>query len=394
MARFLIIHTDGNTYNNPTLKCIIDLLKENNGEIDIRYPVTNAPMPNMPGVRLLPYGKILHIIKQIILDKIYSKTLAFLSIMWERLIYYRRYDLIIAVDRHGLIEAGILFQLTRTPVVYFSFEIMFACETSHAFKQLEKKASKFVSYWFVQDEIRAKCLEIENGMNPSSKSLLPLASCGPGHFGSKRLRDKLRIPPHKHVAIIMGSLCEWTMTREIIASVATWPEEWVLVVHERYGLTGDAISRLCIEKRTIDTSRIYFSDSSETMIDEMGFVLSGVSVGIAFYRPDYKSPYTGKNLKYLGLASGKISTFMRYGIPILTNEIGTYADLIRKHHLGMVVDHPRAIGRNLPTLIGHSFRDNARRFFDENLDFNIFRNDVWKKISSIIVCQSKSLRLQ
>ena len=160
MKRCLIIHTDGNTYNNPTLKCIIDLLREHYIDIDIRFPVSNAPMPNINGIKLLPYGIIYSIIKKIIFDKICSKTFGLISVVFEMLFYYQKYDLIIAVDRQGLIEAGFLSKLTKTPVVLFSFEIMFENETSKVFKRLERSASKFVNHWFIQDELRAKYLQI------------------------------------------------------------------------------------------------------------------------------------------------------------------------------------------------------------------------------------------
>ena len=45
LKRVLIIHTDGNSFNNPSLKCIIDLLLEKGCEIDLRYPKSDAPMP-------------------------------------------------------------------------------------------------------------------------------------------------------------------------------------------------------------------------------------------------------------------------------------------------------------------------------------------------------------
>lgn len=37
MKRVLIIHPEGNSFNNPTMKAIIDLLLDNNFEITIRH---------------------------------------------------------------------------------------------------------------------------------------------------------------------------------------------------------------------------------------------------------------------------------------------------------------------------------------------------------------------
>jgi hypothetical protein len=46
LKNVLIIHTDGNSFNNPSLKCIMDLLLEQGCKIDLRYPKSFAPMPD------------------------------------------------------------------------------------------------------------------------------------------------------------------------------------------------------------------------------------------------------------------------------------------------------------------------------------------------------------
>ena len=204
--RILIIHTDGNTYNNPSLKCIIDLLLENGYTIDLRYPSSFAPMPSVNNVRLMPFGRFVGRLKRIVYNRLCSGVLMYLAVFFENLIYYRNYDLIIGVDRQGLLEANILNRLKRTPFIYISFEMTFEDETSIHFKTPERIASKNISCWIVQDDVRANELKREIGLSDRNKMLLPLASSGTGKVGEKRLRDILAIPDDKNVAIVIGSI--------------------------------------------------------------------------------------------------------------------------------------------------------------------------------------------
>lgn len=380
--RILIIQREGNVFNNPSLKCIIDLLLEKGYEIDIRYRKSHAAMPPVTGIRFLPFGRILGLLKLIITDRLCVWPLVTFSVYLENVYRYRKYDLIIGVDRHGLIDASALSRLTNTPFIFISFEIMFENETSAQYKSLERIASRDVSFWIVQDEVRAKQLQSENLLQPSNKFLLPLASAGSGELKTERLRDYLGIPEEKKVAIVVGSVASWSMINQIIKSVATWPDEWVLVVHERYGRTSKLLAKEGVASDNLNDSRIFMSDAATEMVDNMGSILAGVSVGLAFYKPDFKKPDIGKNLFYLGLAAGKISTYLRYGIPVIMNEIGVYAEEARQYKFGCVVDVPELIATKFDEIDQEESRSNAKIYFANKLDFNIYRNDIWSHLLS------------
>jgi hypothetical protein len=380
LQRVLLIHTDGNTFNNPTLKCVVDLLLENQVDITIRYPESYAAMPKIPGVSLLPFGKVYRKLKNVIFNKLCWKCASWLSVWIEYIFFYDNYDLIIGVDRQGLIEAGYLNRLTGTPVVYFSFEIMFESETSIRFKSSERQSAKCVKHWFVQDELRAMHLEQENSLNSDRKTIVPLASSGLAEISSFRLRDQLGVPLEKKVAIAIGSISNWSMAAEIISSVFAWPDDWVLIIHDRYGRTEIELEELGYKLSEIDNEKIYLSNHAANLVDDMADILAGVSVGLAFYRPDYFSPYTGKNLKYLGLASGKISTFLRYGIPVIMNEIGSYSDLAKEYGFGVVAKDTADIGYLLPLLVDSSWSDNSSSYYKKYLDFQNYKHLVWEKL--------------
>lgn len=380
LKNVLLIHTDGNTFNNPTLKCVVDLLLEKKVEVTIRYPQTIAPMPKVAGLKLLPFGILYRKIKNVIFNIICWEWLSRFSVWLEHITTYKNYDLIIGVDRRGLIEAYHLHHITHAPFVFFSFEIMFSCETSLRYKTAEILASKYVNHWFVQDELRAKHLEIENELNPATKTLIPLASSGKPEHPTRRLRDYLGIPPEKKVAITMGSISNWSMTPEIISTIDSWPDDWVLIIHDRYGRTELELKKLDCNLSNRLNSKVYISNQASDLVDEMSEVLAGVNVGLAFYKPVFTSPYTGNNLKYLGISSGKISTFLRHGVPIILNEIGTYSDFAKKHGFGMVIHDLKNIGTNLNQLVHPEKSQQAQKFYLEYLNFEIYQDIIWNKL--------------
>lgn len=382
LKKILLIHTDGNTFNNPTLKCLVDLLLENKVEVTIRYPKTIAPMPNMAGLRLLPFCALYRKIKNIVFNIICWEWLSRFSVWLENMTIYKNYDLIIGVDRRGLIEAYHLHHLTDTPFVFFSFEIMFSAETSLRYKAAEIAASRHVKHWFVQDELRALHLEMENQLDPNTKTLIPLASSGQPMPPTHRLRDYLGIPHHKNVAITIGSISSWSMTPEIISTIDSWPDDWVLIIHDRYGRTEIELEKLGCNISNWINKKIYISNQSTDLVDDMSDVLAGVCVGLAFYKPVFTSPYTGNNLKYLGVSSGKISTFLRHGIPIILNEIGIYSDLAKKYEFGIVIDDFKKIETALNELANLQKGQQALNFYLEHLNFEIYKTTVWNAINN------------
>ena len=385
LKRVLIIHPEGNSFNNPSLKCIIDLLLEKGCEIDLRYRQSNTATPlNYAGVRFLPFGARFNGRKNWVFEKSCSRFWAFWLVLVEKLLYYKKYDLIIGVDRQGSIEADTLNRITNTPYVYLSFEIMFEDETSAKYKSLERQASKNVAAWVIQDEVRAGHLQRENALDPAKKILLPVASAGVGAEKTDRLRDHLGIPEDKKVAIVIGSVSKWAMTAQIIKSVADWPEEWVLVVHDRYGRTRELLAGELSAFVDLLGRKIFISDTPTELVDDMGSILAGISAGLALYKPEYGgSCYVGKNLEYVGLSSGKISTYLRYGVPVVINEVGLYADEVRQFKFGCVVQQPEQIKNGLVEIDDEKYRRNARDYFTSKLDFNIYRDRIWSRLEGL-----------
>ena len=383
-TRILIIHPEGNAFNNPSLKAILDYFGECGLKCDIASKKRDILQPTSPYLSWLFDRKLLQRIKAIAINVLCVGFICQLVVKWQWMKQPKgQYKLIIGVDRQGLIEAYFLSLIMNIPYYFISFEIMFEKETSPRFKQLERDAAKKVTAWIVQDEVRAEKLAQENRLDRSKVFYLPLASRGLGSLGPGRLRDELGIPKDKHVIIAMGSIEQWAMIDEILTSLSLWPDNWALIVHDRYGFTKKQMANFITPERKV-SRRLFISESSTKYVDDMGYILNGVSFGLTFYRSFAGHQYWGDNLKYLGRASGKIATFFRYGIPVITNEIGIMADDIRSFNLGHVLVSPLAI----PSLLQNreledqkKYYDCCRQYFSEKLDFHLYAEELAIKLN-------------
>jgi hypothetical protein len=106
------------------------------------------------------------------------------------------------------------------------------------------------------------------------------------------LNEHFGIPADRRIAIFAGSVDEWTLARRLVESPLLWPDDWVLVMHHRYGHIWDW-QRLA---RYRMPTRFYLSQDSFPTIEGLGHMLHGADLGIALYHPTYDSHWTGRNV--------------------------------------------------------------------------------------------------
>lgn len=378
MRRVLLVHPEGNSANNPTLRSIISLLETKSVLVDIISKKSIAPQPALNNVRWITEGAIYTRLK-IIATNIVSSIFLIKLLLW---FYWKKnkhpnYDIAIGIDRQGLIEAKEISRLLDIPYAFISFEIMFENETSFRFKKIERLASKGVAFWIAQDEIRATMLREENQIQDRPSLQIPVSSSGISDQTERRLRDSLNIPSEKRVAIAIGSISEWTMIDEILNSLHAWPEDWVLIVHDRYGHTNSRLNTLNLDSETLANCRLYLSNDAPEDVDDMGYILSGVDCGLAFYRPISGNPLLGNNIRFLGRSSGKIATYFRHGIPVITNIGAPMANDICNSELGAIIGNPSELPNCLRHMNTTYSKKRCQNYFENVLDFNIYASDFW-----------------
>lgn len=302
--------------------------------------------------------KLFSIIPLEIMYSIYS----FLSLLVDK-----KYDFIVGVDREGIIEASILSKLYKCGYGLWSFEIMFEDETSLFFKKPERIACKNIDFAIVQDSIRSKLLSNENNIPLDKFYEIPVAGRKAVLLEKKSfLHNSFNIPKEKKILLFIGSVSEWAV-EEVVENITYLPEEWVLVVHDRYG----HYPKWFMEKVTPYLNRkIFISCFQMLSFEDLKVLVSSADMGIGFYKATFQDRWTGRNLKYLGFSSGKISTYLQYGLPVLVNDIGELAFWLTKHNIGIIVKNIQDIGSEMQKLDFKNIRERCASAFDSRLSFS------------------------
>jgi hypothetical protein len=287
-------------------------------------------------------------------------------------------DMVLAVDR-GIIEGAWVARHFGIPHGLLSYEIFFRDEMAAELKAQEIEACRDLSFAICQDSLRSRKLCLENGIAPEKLLQIPVASRGfrsPVHK-PRQLHTLFQLPEQTKVALYMGSLAEWTGASFLLDSARNWPEDWTLVVHERYGpskATRELIeARGCADR--VRLSRITFATASQ-----MDSFIQSADLGVALYCPTYQNEWLGHNLAHIGLSSGKISGYLQQGVPVATHELGEISDWIRFYGAGQIfsLDEPF-----VPQVSSENTVDGCRNLFEGHLDLNRFGSRLMETVHKL-----------
>ena len=378
--RILFVHPEGNLANNPNLSAVVELLASSGHEIVVRCPHGNFAQHEHPNVRVLGVSRRVQG-KLFELSSHPQKWLLGKLLLTLSPPTTPPTDIIIGVDRQGLIEGAAIARLKNVPLACWSYEIFFSAECSSKFKALERREARFVQFAVAQDDLRARLLSEETGIPNEWILRIPVGGTEARPAERTRyLNERFGIPAKRKIALFAGSVAEWTMARKLVDSLPLWPDDWVLVMHDRYG----GVSEWQRVARQHIPNRFYLSDDSFPSIEGLGHLLHGADLGIALYHPTYDSAWTGRNIANLGMSSGKIATYMQHGLPVLINELGEISDHVREKALGMVVRDVSEIPRILRDFDPEAARSRCLGFFQEHLDAKLYLHELERALFAVI----------
>ncbi len=368
MKRILLIHPEGNINNNPNLSGLAEILCETGFDlhvVSLRIPGMYQ-QPPAPGVtmHLFRGPADAHVHGRMFADVDRAEGSPTLAAFLDG---FGPFHLVIGVDR-GIIEAAHVARVCSIPHALISYEIFFRDEAGAEFKRPEIDACHGIEFAVCQDTIRSQHLACENGIPAHKIILMPVAGRGvrPGAT-TRHLHATLGIPACQRIALFTGSVSEMCGISNVIRQSRAWPEEWALVIHNRYGMTPNVRKYL---ESCRGASNIYFSTVPCETVRDMGLLLHSADLGLAFYQMVPGSIYTGKNVGHIGMSSGKTTTYLQHGLPVVTNPIGLMSRLIQQHQLGWVMDLARIDLSAIQTLDLGTYRANCLRFFQERLDLD------------------------
>lgn len=381
--KILIVHPEGNFNNNPNLTGIIELLCETGYDVTLLSVSKNF-------YQVAPCANAGLVLQNKLMGKIKEKLCNNLTDLDQIRKYYRpflsnlgRYDLVIGVDRQGIIEASLIADHLAIPYGFISYEIFFAEECGRNFKNAEIQACRNLAFAVTQDQVRATRLAEENGISLERTLLVPVAGRGIERAPrAHALNTRLQISEANNIALFAGALVERNMIGELVEGLCYWPHNWAVVLHGRYGSRD--IQQLNASVRLDRASNLFLSTEAIPDIRQMSQLIHSADLGIAFSKPTFDSIYSGNNIKYLGMSSGKIPLYLQHGLPVLINEIGEMSDYVRRYQLGFVIDQMADVGRLLKDFNDADWQRNCHEFFQEKLDLNVTGKTLLAAIASNI----------
>src|SRR6516165_6263623 len=158
--RILFVHPEGNLANNPNLSAVVELLASSGHEIVVRCPHGNFAQHEHPNVRVLGVsrrvqGKLFELSghpQKWLLGKLLLTLLPPTT---------PPTDIIIGVDRQGLIEGAAIARLKNVPLACWSYEIFFSAECFPRLKAQERREVVFVRLAGAQKDLPAPLLPEE-----------------------------------------------------------------------------------------------------------------------------------------------------------------------------------------------------------------------------------------
>jgi len=279
------------------------------------------------------------------------------------------YDYFIALDANGFVLCKTLFPESRP--IYYSLELYFR---DNAFNlhfperimAIERSQINSVKGLIIQSEERESLFRSEYDLSPEIPTfLLPITYMQPSNRErSDYLRSKFNIPHSQKIALHLGGIQEQHCLLEIAAAFHDI-QDWALVMHGN--AYGDYKKYIELFVRQHNIKNVHISDDYLEQIEDLDMLLKSADVGIAWYKN------VSPNFTTAGKSSGKISAYLRFGLPVLANRYRSTVEAIEDRGCGVCVDRFEQIPAALRNLLlsyryysNNSFKEYEAVYWFEN----------------------------
>lgn len=330
----LFVELSGYYYSNPSLNYCLRYLETANRTV---YSIGSRPCEheNVIDLLVLPkiYFKLNLLILQILgvnlmgsyVNRLIRRRMSFLFEVW-------------IIDPEGLLLLPDP-TLEKYECWYFSYEMWFKDEIGARLARLMSRKINSVDYIISTDAVRERLLVNEFALTNKQTFCWPVFAPEDeiGRELPKLANLKKELKNYKVIAFI-GSIENWTMASEIFSALDTLPENYRILVNSRE--KSKNILRLIpkAHRYKVIVNTIPLND----FVEVMSF-LKLADIGLAFYEPTYKNRVLGRNIAVMGYSSGKISTYLQAGLPVITNVDGEFKEDLIKYRSGVYAGSPANI---------------------------------------------------
>ena len=274
-----------------------------------------------------------------------------LFVLWVVLSVWRSHSLVFAGGIRGLLAAYGYSLLRRCKIVNYQTELYIGAKldtrSKKLFKAIERRAAQRSCLTIEHDENRRELLVADLGVDPRRVAIVPNSPRGPAAWRpTDFLQRRFGLDPGTPIVLSPGSLSEFFASSQVVEAAQFLAPPWRCVVHSAQPRSRDEpyIQHLI----DLDTAGRTLFSLDPLPYAQIEALLGSASVGLVLY-----SSQAGENTSAVGLASGKLSHFLKLGVPVIVSPLPGLADFVRRHGVGEVLEAPE----QLPVLTERIQRD-------------------------------------
>ena len=290
------------------------------------------------------------------------------------------FDQIIGVDPIGLI-AGNNFNSKKKSIIYLSLEINYLFNNSNIYtnliKNIEKKIHKNCIFTIIQDEVRMKILCNENDLNfentryfllPNSPRPINSTSFS---YEDNFFKSKFFLKESDFIVLSAGMISDEVHSFDVVKSFKNICDNIFLILHERRSidLNTDFYLKSLLD---LKVPNLYFS-LNPVEYSKIEMIFKSSDIGLAIYNAKY-----GINYSNILFASGKISHYLKYGKPIIVNDLPEMKDFINETNCGIVINDFKCIKEAILEIKNNYslYSRNAFNAYNKHFNFDKYCKEI------------------
>jgi glycosyltransferase involved in cell wall biosynthesis len=283
----------------------------------------------------------------------------------------------IGIEKKGLLWAGILSQMFKCPLIYYSLELYIedhprlaaelATKEFSDLRRLEKRYHQLCVATIIQHETRAKALQQFNEIGPAKWFYLPISARGSiVKEKSAYFLHKYNISEGKKLLLYFGVIQDERYSTALVKIAGNLMDDVILALHGFGNITY-----LDYLQSITSADRVIFSFDmvgEEHIVD----VISSATIGLALYEN------TNSNDRLAAFSSAKVAYYMQCGVPVIAFRSESFIELMNAHKCGELIDSIEEIPEKVERiLLNYScYRDQAfmafKQFYDFDKNFGMF----------------------
>lgn len=315
------------------------------------------------------------------------QRLAFTPLLWpvllsaQWLIWSRKYDCLIGVEKKGMIWAGMISRSTGIPYLYYSLELY---DERHplffkrpGFPELRKAEAFYhrrAHATIVQDCARGDYLLESNGIRSAHMIFFPVSVTGDSITSrGNYFENRFGIKPDPPIVLYLGMMDEPRHCVKVARLAPANIDRFRLIFHG-YG-EEHILSKI---RSSAGTSIILSTDLVPE--DQLPYVVASAHIGLAIYRSDCANDHL------TAFSSEKVALYCRTGIPFIAFDTESYRLLKSRFDCCALVKDVAEIPDAVQALLGDyaRYRQNAFRAFAACYQYEKNSAGVISQISELL----------